>query len=55
MFLLVGIVMLFFGAYALKLACNCSTENNVRVFHSFVEFDGLNKLNAIRGNTLLTK
>jgi len=54
MFLLVGIVMLFFGAYALKLACNCSTENNVRVFHSFVEFDGLDKLNAISRNTLLT-
>jgi hypothetical protein len=41
--------MQFYRAYVLKLTCNCSTENNVRVFHSFVEFDGLDKLNAIRG------
>lgn len=50
MCVLVGVVMQF-CAYVLKLACYCSTENNVRAFHNFVEFDGLDKLNAISGGT----
>jgi len=54
MFLLLAIVMQFYKAYVLRLACNFCTENNLRVFHSFVEFDGLDKLNAISRNTLLT-